>query len=216
MSDRWLAVSALGIAWWLAHELMETLMGAPLIAEDSLGKLGSWVVILILGIVWAVAAWLARPGGRFWTSGAFVLGGLLCYVIATLHYVLPQMHTTRVVVLPWMTSAEGAAASWLVPYNVLVYGGSLIGLALLWLGARALWRSGGWFVALAPGVVLAVELVGAAWAGALATWSLVVSGQTYRIGDLAPGVTAIAGLLVLTVLASVGTAEMSRSEFSTH
>jgi hypothetical protein len=214
MSGRWLAVSALGIVWWLAHELMETLMGAPLIAEDPLGKPGSWGVTLILAIVWAAAVWLSRPGGQFWTTTAFVVGGLLCYVIATLHYVLPQMHTLRVVVLPWMTSAEGVAAQWLVPYNVLVYCGSLIGLAILWLGARALRRCGGQLVTLAPGVLLATVLVGAAWAGALASWSIVVSGETYRVGDLAPGVTAIAGLLVLTILASAGTAEMRRSRVS--
>jgi len=60
MISRWLLVSALGMAWWLAHELMETLMGVPLIGEDPLGKLGSWVVILTLGVVWAGTAWLAR------------------------------------------------------------------------------------------------------------------------------------------------------------
>jgi hypothetical protein len=157
---------------------------------------------------------LARRGHHFWTSTSFVLGGLLCYVIATLHYALPRMHTTRVIVLPWMTSAEGAAAFWLVPYNVLVYSGSLIGLAILWLGAAALWRNGGWFVSVAPGVLLAAMIVGAVWAGGLANWSLVVSGGTYRVGDLAPDVTAIAGVMILTVLASAGAAELGRSRTS--
>jgi hypothetical protein len=211
MISRWLLVSALGMAWWLAHELMETLMGVPLIGEDPLGKLGSWVVILTLGVVWAGTAWLARRGHHIWTTSSFVLGALLCYEVATLHYALPRMHTTRVIVLPWMTSAEGAAAVWLVSYNVLVYSGSLIGLAILWLGARRLWRNGGWFVAVAPGVLLAAVIVGAVWAGALASWSLVVSGETYRAGDLAPAVTASAGVMILTVLASAGAAELGRS-----
>ncbi len=82
-------------------------------------------------------------------------------------------------------------------------------------GTRALRRSGTWIEALAPGILLAAVIVGAVWAGALASWSLVVSGETYRVGDLAPGVTAIGGLLVLTLLASAGTAEIRWRRIST-
>ena len=69
-------------------------------------------------------------------STAVVLGALGGYWLTMMHYYNMRLHWYGVI--PWMTNPEHAGQAWAGSYNILVYVGAVIGLALLWTSARAL------------------------------------------------------------------------------
>ena len=125
----WLLWSSLGVAWSAAHTASELAMGATQGADQY--KVAG-VALPLVGAAVLVAA--ARGRGQM-AYLAIIIGALGCFGLSVGHYALAQP-VTRVGILPWMPRPEGAAASWALPYNLLVYAGTLVGLGILWTGAR--------------------------------------------------------------------------------
>jgi hypothetical protein len=117
--------SVLGIAWGLAHVAMETLMGDPPF-KIGLPLTLLWAAVLMLAIRRPVGA----DGGA--TLAAIVLGAVGCYWMAIMHL----KATDWIGAVPWMHDPDGAGPLWVVPYNLLVYAGMLIGVTVLWTSMR--------------------------------------------------------------------------------
>ena len=83
---------------------------------------------------------------------AVLLGDLGCYWVAIMHFQGADWSG----VLPWMHDPEKAGPLWVIPYNVLVYAGLLVGLGILWTGMQVV---RGIHVALAVSAVLAASSV---------------------------------------------------------
>ena len=111
----------LGIAWGLAHVGLEVLTGKPLL------KVG-----LPFTLLWVAVLVQALRGRRWAAMTAVLLGALGCYWVAIMHCQGADWGG----VLPWMHDPEKAGPLWVLPYNVLVYAGLLVGLGLLWTGMR--------------------------------------------------------------------------------
>src|SRR5947208_6646222 len=124
-SRPFMLISLLGLAWGLAHVGMEALMGAGLVKPG-----------LLVTAVWAVMLVLALRGQGWAMYASVILGALGGYWLTMMHYYNMQLHWYGVV--PWMTNPEDAGRAWAGAYNILVYAGAVIGVALLWTGARAL------------------------------------------------------------------------------
>jgi hypothetical protein len=121
LSRPFLLFSVLGIAWGLAHVGLEVLTGKPLL------KLG-----LPFTLLWAAVLVQALRGRRWAALTAVLLGDLGCYWVAVMHFQGADWSG----VLPWKHNPEHAGPLWVIPYNVLVYAGLLVGLGLLWTGMR--------------------------------------------------------------------------------
>ena len=143
-----LVFSLLGIAWGLAHVGLEILTGKPLL------KVG-----LPFTLLWALTLVLALRGHRWAPAAAVLLGALGCYWAAIMHF----QRTDWSGVLPWMHDPENAGPLWVVPYNVLVYAGLLIGLGILWTGMRVV-RSIR-FALVVSGVLMASSVALSLWYG---------------------------------------------------
>jgi hypothetical protein len=125
----WTALSAAGIAWGFAHLAVE----GPLSAGGS----NLWKAILAVTILWLAVLLLGVRGSRWAALGTALLGATACYQLALVHFARVGSHTVWLGLLPWMTDPEDAPA-WLVPpYNLLMYVGVVLGLAIVWAGTRA-------------------------------------------------------------------------------
>ena len=118
-----LLFSLLGIAWGLAHVGLEVLTGKPLL------KVG-----LPFTLLWAAVLVQALRGRRWAAPAAVLLGALGCYWAAIMHFQRADWSG----VLPWMHDPENAGPLWVIPYNVLVYAGLLVGLGILWTGMQVI------------------------------------------------------------------------------
>lgn len=124
-SAAWLAWSGMGIAWSVLHLGLERLMGA-----------GSFHVALVAALlIWTMTLVCAASGRRRALYLAIALGALCCYDMSIQHYSMLGP-VDRLRVFMWQARPEGASAAWALPYNLLVYAGTLIGLAILWTSAR--------------------------------------------------------------------------------
>jgi hypothetical protein len=143
-----LLFSLLGIAWGIAHVGLEVLTGKPLL------KVG-----LPFTLLWAMALALALRGRRWATVAAVLLGALGCYWAAIMHFQGADWSG----VLPWMHDPEHAGPLWVIPYNVLVYAGLLIGLGILWTSMRVV--HGIRFALAVSGVLVASNVALSLWDG---------------------------------------------------
>jgi hypothetical protein len=145
LSKRWILWSALGVVWGGTHVGLEALMG------KGLFRLG-----VLLTLAWAVLLVLAVKRQRWAKHGAVLLGALGCYWIAVMHF---RAQIEWLGVFPWIRNPENAGPAWVVPYNLLVDSGAVLGLAILWTSARVMdvgrdgWGSG--FFLIVSGVLAA-------------------------------------------------------------
>lgn len=118
----------LGVAWGCAH------MGMELHGGFGLGKVGLplslTAIVLLAFLIWG-------RGQRWALPVAIVLGAMESYYVAIAHFV-PDRNTTWRGPLPWLTTADVTAPGWSLAYKVLIDVGLLIGLAILWVGVRAM------------------------------------------------------------------------------
>ena len=165
-----LLFSALGIAWGLAHVGLEVLTGKPLL------KLG-----LPFTLLWAAVLVRALQGRRWAAMTAVLLGDVGCYWVAAMHFQDADWSG----VLPWMHNPEKAGPLWVIPYNLLVYAGLLVGLGLFWTGMRVV-RS----------IRFALAVSGVLVASSVA-WSLWYSGPALSVHRLIGiGVLPLAAMLL--------------------
>jgi hypothetical protein len=166
---------------------------------DSPFKIG-----LPLTLLWAVVLVLAmfRPAGADGgaTLAAVVLGAVGCYWVAIMHL----KATDWIGAIPWMSDPDGAGPLWVVPYNLLVYAGMLIGAAVLWTSMRVvavrLQIPDAWFAFALSSVLLAGSMASGLRYGG----SAFVSGHRLVAAGLVP-------LLVMLVAAGVPRRERSNA-----
>jgi hypothetical protein len=115
------------MAWGLAHTGMELLMGLGLL------KVGT-----LLTLLWALAFVPAVRGSVPARYAAVALGALASFYLALVHFIRLNMHLAWLGPLPLLMRDEVAGPAWVLPYNLLVYAGILIGIANLWAGACVL------------------------------------------------------------------------------
>ena len=115
------------MGWGVAHVGMEMLMGLGLL------KVGT-----LLTLLWALAFVPAVRGSIPARYAAVALGALASFYLALVHFIRLNMRLAWLGPLPILTQGEVAGPAWVLPYNLLVYAGILIGIANLWAGARVL------------------------------------------------------------------------------
>jgi len=125
----WIALCAAGIAWGFAHLAVEAPLGA--------GGTNLWKFVLVSTLAWLGLLAIASRGSRLAAFGAVLFGATVCFQLALVHFARVGSHTVWLGLMPWMTDPEDAPA-WLVPiYNLLMYIGVGLGLAIIWAGTRA-------------------------------------------------------------------------------
>lgn len=143
----------LGLAWGCVH------VGMELHGGFGLRKVG--LPLSLASIV--LLAFLVRGQQQRWAlPAAIVLGAVESYYVAIAHFV-PDRNTTWRGPLPWLTTADVTAPGWSFAYKVLIDVGLLIGLAILWVGVRAMITRFGRheatrFIVLCTGVMFALGL----------------------------------------------------------
>lgn len=124
----WKVLSALGVLWGFAHLAIEAPLGA--------GGSNLWRAVLLSTAIWLCVLWLAVRGTQWAFHAAVPLGAVACGWLALSHFARPGSHTVWLGVIPWMTDPEDAP-SWVVPpYNLLMYVGVALGVAIVWAGIR--------------------------------------------------------------------------------
>ena len=130
----WKALSALGILWGFAHLALEAPLGA--------GGSNLWKLVLASTVVWLLALLLAMRGARWAVYATILLGATVCFWLALSHFARPGSHTIWLAFIPWMTDPEDAPHYLVPPYNLLMYSGVGLGLAIVWTGIRSSMHAG--------------------------------------------------------------------------
>lgn len=126
-SHSFLVWSMLGIVWNITHIAMEWRMGT--------GNFRRWIVLLIVWSGFLVATRIC--GGRPWMGWTLIaMGACGVYALPLRHFEWERHPISWFGILPRIATQEEAGPGWIVPYNLLIYVGLAIGIALLWSGAR--------------------------------------------------------------------------------
>ena len=119
--------SVLGIAWSIMHIGMEWSMGIGNFRR-WLVLLAAWSALLLLALLRTMRSWMG------W--GLIAMGAFGVFALPLRHFEWERSPVSWFGLLPRIATEEKAGPGWIVPYNLLIYIGLAIGVALLWSGAR--------------------------------------------------------------------------------
>jgi len=119
--------STLGIVWSIAHIGMEWGMGTGNFRRWVV-LLAAWSALLLFAVVRSTRSWMG------W--GLIAMGACGVFALPLRHFEWERYPVSWFGLLPRIATEAAAGPGWIVPYNVLIYLGLAIGVALLWAGAR--------------------------------------------------------------------------------